>query len=273
MDLDIFRIIVLLIILAETSFIAYKRLDLVKLPKASIVVDTSALIDGRLVSIARSGLVTAPLIVPKSVVEELQFMADRADHDKRERARFGLDVIDNLKSIDGVDLRVVDDRNRNHLEVDAQLIELAKRYSAKLLTIDYNLNKAAKAQGVIVVNINELAHALRVVHLPGETAELKLVQPGQERDQAVGYLDDGTMVVVDSAKALINQTVEVSITRVLQTSAGKMMFAKLASPAAGPKAKANKSRTNAKSKPAQRSRRGRSAADQAEDSLVDLANR
>ncbi|HET6622710.1 MAG TPA: hypothetical protein VFG56_02130, partial [Candidatus Saccharimonadales bacterium] len=232
--MDLFLIIVLLVILAETTFITYKRLDLVRLPKASILIDTSALIDGRLVAIARSGLVTAPLIVPKSVVEELQFMADKADHDKRERARFGLDVIDTLKSIDGADLRVVDDRNQNHLEVDAQLVELSKRYKSKLLTIDYNLNKAARAQDVEVVNINELAHALRVVHLPGETAELKLVQPGQERDQAVGYLDDGTMVVVDAAKALINQTVEVTITRVLQTSAGKMMFAKLVNAPAKP---------------------------------------
>lgn len=273
MNLDTFRIIILLIILAETSYITYKRLDLVKLPRASIVIDTSALIDGRLVSVARSGLVTAPLIVPKSVVEELQFMADKADHDKRERARFGLDVIDNLKSIETVDLRVIDDRNRNHLEVDAQLVELAKRYDAKLLTIDYNLNKAARAQGVEVININELAHALRVVHLPGETAELKLVQAGQERDQAVGYLDDGTMVVVDSGKAHINQTVAVTITRVLQTSAGKMMFAKLATAPAAPATKAKAHARPKAAKSGSRQRRGRSAADQAEDSLVDLANR
>ena len=153
-------------------------------------------------------------------------MADKADHDKRERAREGLDMIEQLKRIEGVTINVIDDKG-SETGVDERLTELAKQYNARLCTIDYNLNKAARAQGVIVVNINELAHALRIVYLPGETITIELVQPGQSAKQAVGYLDDGTMVVVDDAKSLIGQQVQAAVTRSLQTAAGRMVFAKL----------------------------------------------
>jgi rRNA-processing protein FCF1 len=210
----------------ETTYLVYKSRPQTRIEQHSLLLDTSVLIDGRILPIARSGLMTAPLVIPRSVVRELQYMADKADHDKRERAREGLDMIEQLQNIEGLTVRLVDDPELKTGGVDERLVELAKESNARLCTIDYNLNKAARVQGVIVVNINELAHALRIVHLPGETVELKLVQTGQESRQAVGYLDDGTMVVVDDAKALIGHVVEVEVTRVLQTAAGKMMFAR-----------------------------------------------
>lgn len=225
MELSGFIVVVLTVVLAETTYLTIKAVQPAKV-KNSVLLDTSVLIDGRIVSIARSGLISAKLIVPRSVVRELQFMADKADHDKRERARFGLDVIEQLQSIDTVDLEVIDDGETSQSGVDEQLMNLAKKWQAKLCTIDYNLNKSARVQGVQVININELAHALRVLYLPGETLEVKLQQTGQESHQAVGYLDDGTMVVVDNAKPYIGQTLRVEATRVLQTAAGKMMFAK-----------------------------------------------
>ena len=219
-------IMIALGIFAETTYLTYKTMTPANVGKGSILLDTSVLIDGRILSIARSGLIGARLLVPTSVVRELQFMADKADHDKRERARFGLETIEKLQELEGVQLEVVDDGVTDMHGVDEQLIRLAQKWSAKLCTIDYNLNKSARVQAVEVININELAHALRVTYLPGEELEVKLIQQGQDPTQAVGYLDDGTMVVVDNAKAFIGQTLTVQATRVLQTAAGKMMFAR-----------------------------------------------
>lgn len=226
--MELITIVVLALIASETTYLAYKSLPKNKVDKRSLLIDTSVLIDGRILPIARSGLITAPMIIPRSVIRELQYMADKADHDKRERAREGLDMIEQLKQLDTVTITIIDDQSTES-GVDERLIELARAHGARLCTIDYNLNKAARAQDVVVVNINELSHALRIIHLPGETVDIKLVQAGQESRQAVGYLDDGTMVVVDDAKALIGQTVSTEVTRVLQTTAGKMMFAKLVS--------------------------------------------
>lgn len=226
--MDILIIALLGLIASETSYLAYMSMPRNKVDKQSLLIDTSVLIDGRILPIARSGLITAPMIIPRSVIRELQYMADKADHDKRERAREGLDMIEQLKLLDTVTVTIIDDKS-SESGVDERLIELARTHGARLCTIDYNLNKAARAQDVVVVNINELSHALRIIHLPGETVDIKLVQAGQESRQAVGYLDDGTMVVVDDAKALIGQTVSTEVTRVLQTTAGKMMFAKLVS--------------------------------------------
>ena len=153
-------------------------------------------------------------------------MADKADHDKRERARYGLEVIEKLQELPSVSVVISDDGDVSEHGVDEQLILLAQKTGARLCTIDYNLNKAARVQGVDVVNINELAHALRVIHLPGEKIDVELVQPGQDKKQAVGYLDDGTMVVVDDSREQMGQTVQVTLTRVLQTAAGRMMFAR-----------------------------------------------
>lgn len=226
--MDTLIIALLALIAIETSYLAYMARPKNKVDKHSLLIDTSVLIDGRILPIARSGLITAPMIIPRSVIRELQYMADKADHDKRERAREGLDMIEQLKLIESVTITVIDDES-SESGVDERLIELARAHGARLCTIDYNLNKAARAQDVVVVNINELSHALRVIHLPGETVDLKLVQAGQESRQTVGYLDDGTMVVVDDSKALLGQTVSAEITRVLQTTAGKMMFARLVS--------------------------------------------
>lgn len=274
--------LIALIILAETSYLTYRSTRTNKIKHDSILLDTSVLIDGRILSIARSGMLTAPLIVPKSVMHELQFMADKADHNKRERARFGLDIIEKLQEIETTDLTIVDDGTTDVHGVDEQLIVLAKRYGARLCTIDYNLNKVARVQSVVVVNINELAHALRIVHLPGETVQVPLVQVGQEKKQAVGYLDDGTMTVVDDARDLVGQTVEVTITRALQTAAGSMLFAKLVSarkqkqPATGSVQKSPQPQLppskpeQSQSKPSPRRNNRRRTA---EDSLIELANK
>ncbi|NCU30529.1 TRAM domain-containing protein [Candidatus Saccharibacteria bacterium] len=219
--------IILVAIFAETSYLAFRTLQPAKISEDSLLIDTSVLIDGRILSIARSNLLGSKLVVPTSVVRELQFMADKADHDKRERARFGLDIINQLQALETVNVEVIDDGLIDQNGVDEQLLKLAQKWRAKLCTIDYNLNKSARVQGVIVVNINELAHALRTTHLPGEIIEIKLQQQGQDSHQAVGYLDDGTMVVVDHAKQRIGQNVQVEATRVLQTEAGKMLFARL----------------------------------------------
>lgn len=277
MELINFIAVVTLGIFAETTYLFAKSVQPAKV-KDGILLDTSVLIDGRIVAIARSGLIGSKLIVPRSVVRELQFMADRADHDKRERARYGLDVIDELQNLDTVKLEVVDDGITSQQGVDEQLMNLALKWQAKLCTIDYNLNKSARVQGVQVININEIAHALRVTYLPGEKLDVKLQQPGQDSHQAVGYLDDGTMVVVDNAKPFIGQTLTVEATRVLQTAAGKMMFAKHHEKMPQTTQKKRQTPQNKQKSPSprransSRSRQNRPPKTP-EDSLVDLANR
>ena len=281
MELQYLLAIVTLGIFAETSYLVIKTVQPSK-TKDSILIDTSVLIDGRIVAIARSGLLGAKLIVLRSVVRELQFMADKADHDKRERARFGLDVIEQLQSIDTIVVEVLDDGITSQSGVDEQLMNLAKKWHAKLCTIDYNLNKSARVQGIEVININDLAHALRVTYLPGETLEVKLQQPGQDSHQAVGYLDDGTMVVVDNAKAFIGQTIVIEATRVLQTAAGKMMFArhhekqpaKAAAKQTAPRQQSSVEKQPSKSRrPVSQNFNRRRQSKSPEESLVDLANK
>lgn len=267
-------------IFAETTYLTLHAIrPNAKVDRGSIVLDTSVLIDGRITSIARSGLIGTPLIVPTSVVRELQFMADKADHEKRERARFGLDTIERLQTLNGVELSVIDDGITDQHGVDEQLIRLSQKWHAKLCTIDYNLNKSARVQGVEVVNINELAHALRVTYLPGETLEVKLIQQGQDQHQGVGYLDDGTMVVVDNAKAFVGQCMKVEATRVLQTAAGKMLFARMTPQNQPPKQKQpnqRKSTPDSSDKPKRRNNQNRRGNKQRtpdhEDKLIALAN-
>lgn len=219
-------LVLVAVILAETTYLTLRSSRGSLANKGDILLDTSVLIDGRILSFARSGLITSRLLVARSVVRELQFMADKADHDKRERARFGLEIIEKLQQLPAIDVEVFDDGITSEHGVDEQLILLAQKTGAKLCTIDYNLNKAARVQSVEIININELAHALRVVHLPGEKLDVELVQPGQDKKQGVGYLDDGTMVVVDDSRDFIGKSVNVELTRVLQTAAGRMVFAK-----------------------------------------------
>lgn len=224
--LQLFSFALLVIIGAQTTYMTLKRSNKIKRKGGvAILVDTSVLIDGRIISIARSGFIAGALIIPRSVVAELQYMADNADQEKRSRARYGLDVIHELQQLKNVTVQILQD-GRAPQGVDTQLVELAKKYNAELCTVDYNLNKVAQVEGVVVLNVNELAQALRATHLPGERRQLELVQKGSDAHQAVGYLEDGTMVVVEHSSHLIGQTAQVEFTRVLQTQAGKMMFAK-----------------------------------------------
>lgn len=232
-----------------------------------IVCDTSALIDGRIVTIARSGFLASELVIPKSVTRELQYMADKADHAKRERARYGLDVIQELQTIPGVSVSIYDDGQLGQGGVDEQLLITAKKINAKLCTTDYNLNKVARTEQITVVNVNELAHALRPMHLPGEFIQVMIVAPGQNKDQGVGYLDDGSMVVVDGGRVAMNSVVDVETIRVLQTEAGRMVFAKLRNGASAstPKPQHNKKRHQPSKRASPRKTN--------EDTLVELANK
>jgi rRNA-processing protein FCF1 len=195
-----------------------------------IILDTCSLIDGRVVDIAKAGFIPEDVIIPQFVIAELQYLADKGDSQKRERARFGLDVIRHLQDLGNARVIIAREKFPNIKEVDDKLVALAKQYRAPLYTTDYNLNKVAQIEGVTVLNVNELAQALRPHHLPGEKATVKLVQPGQDPNQAVGYLDNGTMVVVENARRLMGQKVEVTFTRMLQTQAGKMSFATIDKP-------------------------------------------
>lgn len=195
--------------------------------KNQMVVDTSGLIDGRIVDIVGSGFVPQQLIIPQFVVAELQFLADQGDAYKRERARYGLDVIRRLQDMRQTNVVIRPGMAKGLKEVDDKLVALAKKTGAMLYTTDFNLNQVAQIEGVRVLNVNELAQGLRAMHLPGERAEIKITQVGQDRTQGVGYLEDGTMVVVEQGAKKINQQVNVEFTRMLQTQAGKMMFATL----------------------------------------------
>lgn len=197
-------------------------------PKANsrVLLDTSALMDGRVLEVVRSGFVPGELLVPRFVIAELQLLADKADHLKRERARFGLQVIQELQDSRHAEIRIISDDEPSESGVDEKLVKVAKKTGSLLYTTDYNLLKVAEIEGVRVLNVNELAQNLRPARLPGEKAEIKIVQKGQERTQGVGYLDDGTMVVVENAGNQMGKVVAVEFTRNLQTSAGRMMFAK-----------------------------------------------
>lgn len=221
-------IIIALIILAQTTYIVVATSSRNKrVARQSIYVDTSVLIDGRILAIAEAGFVPGELVIPRSVLRELQLLADGGDSDKRAKARKGLDLVRKLQSIEDISVRIMQD-GKAERGVDEQLIELAKKYQGSVCTVDYNLNKVAQVEGVAVLNINELAKNIRSVHMPGEKTKLELVTRGQDSHQGVGYLADGTMVVVENAAARVGTTVEVEFIRVLQTDAGKMMFARLA---------------------------------------------
>lgn len=223
---QLFIIGALLIILAEVSYLVAKLPRQSNSKKRMIFIDTSVLIDGRIVPVVQSGFVGDTIAIPRSVIGELQFLADNADADKRARARHGLDVVRELQALEGADVRIFQDGSKAEEGVDERLIKLAKKHGGAICTIDYNLNKVAIVEGVIVCNVNELAKNLRMAYLPGEKVRLELVQKGQDSHQGVGYLPDGTMVVVEQAGAQIGQTIEIEFIRSLQTAAGKMMFAR-----------------------------------------------
>jgi len=222
-------IILLLIIIIEASYLVAvntKRLSHKKEIKP-IFVDTSVLIDGRIIAVAQSGFVSGLLSIPRSVIGELQFLADHADSEKRSRARHGLDIVAELQNMPNVKVEIFQDGSRAEEGVDERLLNLAKKYHGSICTIDYNLNKVAQVENINVLNVNDLAMSLRMAYLPGEKMLLELTQKGQDSHQAVGHLTDGTMVVVEHASSRIGQTAEIEFIRSLQTAAGKMMFAKL----------------------------------------------
>ncbi|MCI4445028.1 MAG: TRAM domain-containing protein [Candidatus Aminicenantes bacterium] len=188
------------------------------------LLDTSVIIDGRIAEVCDTGFIDGSLVVPQFVLKELQLVADSPDVLKRQRGRRGLEVLDRLQKTARVKVIISDLDFPEIKEVDSKLIECAKALKAKIITNDFNLNKVAKLQGIEVLNINELANALRPIVLPGETMRVFILKEGKEKDQGVAYLDDGTMVVVDNARRMIGQTVDITVTSVLQTTVGKMIF-------------------------------------------------
>lgn len=193
----------------------------------TIVLDTSAIIDGRVVDILKTSFIEARLVVPRFVLKELQMIADSADAIKRQRGRRGLEILHMIQGDSRANLVVHEEDFPDVRDVDAKLVKLAKLLEAKVFTVDFNLNRIAELQGVRVLNINELSNALKSVVLPGEAIDVKPIKEGKEHNQAVAYLEDGTMVVVEDARRLIGQTIRVTVTSVLQTQAGRMVFAKL----------------------------------------------
>jgi uncharacterized protein YacL len=191
-----------------------------------VLLDTSVIIDGRIADVAQTGFITGVLLVPRFVLNELQHIADSPDMLRRNRGRRGLDILNHLQKDSVTPVQISDMDVEEVREVDDKLIMLARQLSCPIFTNDYNLNRVAELQGVPVLNINELANAVKAVYLPGETMQVKVIQEGKETGQGVAYLDDGTMIVVEDGRRHINQSVSVVVTKVLQTAAGRMIFAK-----------------------------------------------
>lgn len=202
------------------------------------ILDTSVIIDGRIADVCETGFLDGTLVIPQFVLKELQLVADSADSLKRNRGRRGLDILQKIQKMSGVEVLVSDLDFPEIREVDLKLIELARSLQGKIVTNDFNLNKVAQLRGVEVLNINELANALKPVVLPGEFMKVFILKEGKEYNQGVAYLDDGTMVVVDNARRLIGRTIDVVVTSVLQTTAGKMIFGRFIEPAAVAQAQA-----------------------------------
>jgi len=207
--------------------IPYVKLRRQDQPEDITLLDTSAIIDGRIVDICKTKFLGGKIIIPKFVLRELQQIADSTDPIKRQRGRRGLEMLHTIQKEPGLDITLHEEDFADTNEVDAKLVKLAKLLAAKILTVDFNLNRVATIQGIRVLNINELANALKPVVFPGEEMQIKLIKEGKEHNQAVGYLDDGTMVVVEDARRLIGQDAKVVVTSVLQTQAGRMIFTRL----------------------------------------------
>ena len=194
--------------------------------KSCKILDTSVIIDGRIADIAETGFLDGTVVIPQFVLRELQLVADSSDSLKRNRGRRGLDILQRLQKMPHFQVQIVEDDFPAVKEVDLKLIELGKLTGGKIITNDFNLNKVAQVRGVEVLNINELANTLKPIVLPGEAMRVFILKEGKEYNQGVAYLDDGTMVVVDNARKMIGKTIDVSVTSVLQTTAGKMIFGK-----------------------------------------------
>ena len=222
------------------------------------ILDTSVIIDGRIADICETGFLDGTLLIPQFVLKELQLVADSADSLKRNRGRRGLDILQKIQKMSGVEVMISDLDYPEVREVDLKLIELARTLQGKIVTNDFNLNKVAQLRGVDVLNINELANSLKPVVLPGEIMKVFILKEGKEYNQGVAYLDDGTMVVVDNARKMISKTIDVVVTSVLQTTAGKMIFGRFIDPslaaAAGRRAVRGTGRAGAAAAPAARAR-------------------
>lgn len=227
--METFLLFLILFIVCGIWFDSKNDKPLISKTKKQVLVDTSILIDGRFLAVARTGFVNFDILIPRSVVGELQILADGGDDEKRVRARYGLDIISALQSEEKVTVSILADGNSAAEGVDNRLISLAKKMNADILTADYNLNKVAKVEGIEVLNINELVQSVRADYLPGEKIMLEITQKGNEKKQGIGHLPDGTMVVVENGEGLIGTISEVEFIRSLQTAAGKMMFARPAS--------------------------------------------
>lgn len=220
-------LIITFLILIETTFLVVKKRKPVRSGMRKIYVDTSVLIDGRILNIARTGFIDGELIVLKSVLRELQLLADGKDSEKRSRARAGLSNVAELERVVEVNTEIYDD-GAEKKKVDEELLKFAKENKGAVLTLDYNLIKVAEAENIPTLNINDLALAVRTEFLPGEKIKLRITEKGSNRGQGVGHLSDGTMVVVDGAANKIGKDVVVEFMRFHETSAGKMVFAKIA---------------------------------------------
>jgi len=201
--------------------------DAIRYRRNLFLLDTSAIIDGRIADISQTGFITGTLVVPRFVLNELQHVADSTDELRRNRGRRGLDVLNRLQKDGHIRFEILERDPQDVREVDAKLIYLAQELDCPIVTNDYNLNRVAELQGVQVLNINELANAVKSVVLPGEAIRVRIIQEGRELGQGVGYLDDGTMVVVEDGRRYLNMTVNAIVTRILQTAAGRMIFCHL----------------------------------------------
>ena len=223
--MELYILIVVLAILAETTVLVLRKYKPTFNSKRKIYVDTSVLIDGRILNIARSGFLDGDLIVLKSVLLEMQLLADGKDSDKRARARAGLETVAELERVVNVNTEILDNGGR-YKKVDEELLKIAKETKGAILTLDYNLIKVAKAEKIETLNVNELALALRNEFLPGEKIKIKIQEKGSNRGQGVGHLDDGTMVVVENAANKIGKEIIVEFVKFYETPAGKMIFAR-----------------------------------------------
>ncbi|HUC95596.1 MAG TPA: TRAM domain-containing protein [Candidatus Saccharimonadia bacterium] len=216
-------LIILVILIIKTDFKPKTKLQ----KSRSIILDTCALIDGRIVELSNSGFIPDNLIIPEFVIKELQFLADGSDSQKRSRARYGLDVVKDLQNSKNCNVIIDQSFSNVKLPTDDKLVKLSQKLDLPLYTTDFNLNKVAEISGVKVLNVNELAQQLRPEFLPGERQKIKIIQKGSNQSQGVGYLEDGTMVVIENASKYINKEVEIEIIRSLQTVAGRMLFAEI----------------------------------------------
>ncbi len=227
--LDTIQIILLIVVIGLLYKLSNSKIRTGKYTKTTnkkLVMDTSALIDGRILEIANAGFLPLQLVVPRFIINELQLLADGKDSHKRGRARFGLDLVQALQDSDNASVVIAQQDFDRKIPTDDRLVLIAKKLSADLCTTDYNLNKVATIEGVRVLNVNELAQALRPIALPGEDKRVKIVQKGSGKNQGVGYMDDGSMVVVEDAGRAIGKTLDIEVSRYIQTEAGKMLFAK-----------------------------------------------